>query len=127
VILRTLLRRSTLISFNNRERRGFIRIFFTEKAKSSKNGVQYRSGTLFLTLSAIAYLYSAFGSPSSVNLINGQGHTVFSMKLTLLQATSRFPMSFILVSQFGVLGLIATTLRLNPKSYLFVGSTRTAK
>jgi len=82
----------------------------SQPAVSTLFGVEYGSAPLFLTLLAITYLYSAFGNLSTVNLINGQGQTVFNMKLTLLTAAIGFPMGFILISEFGVLGLIITSL-----------------
>jgi len=73
-------------------------------------GADYSATPLFLVLLAITYLYSAFGNLSTVNLINGQGKTVFNMKLSLLTAAIGFPLGFVLISQFGVLGLITTSL-----------------
>ena len=81
-----------------------------QPAVSTLYGAKYSAAPLFLALSAIAYIYTAFGNLSTVNFINGIGKTVFTMKLSLLDAVIGFPMSFILISQFGVLGLIATTL-----------------
>jgi O-antigen/teichoic acid export membrane protein len=70
----------------------------------------YAEAPLFLALLAIAYLYSAFGSLSTGNLINSQGQTTFNLYLTVLTAAIGFPMSFVLISQFGIIGLITTTL-----------------
>jgi O-antigen/teichoic acid export membrane protein len=82
----------------------------SQPAVSTLFGVKYGAAPLFLSLLAITYLYSAFGNLSTVNLINGQGQTVFNMKLTLLTAAIGFPLGFILISKFGVLGLITTSL-----------------
>jgi O-antigen/teichoic acid export membrane protein len=65
---------------------------------------QYTEAPLYLALSGIIYLYSIFGSLSYGNLINSQGDTKFTLKLSILQAAIGFPLSFILISQFGVLG-----------------------
>ena len=65
---------------------------------------------MFLSLLAIPYLYSAFGFLSVTNLLNGQGQTRLNLKLTLLIALIGFPLGFILISQFDVVGLILTTL-----------------
>jgi O-antigen/teichoic acid export membrane protein len=87
-----------------------IVIALAQPAVSTLFGDKYGSAPLFLMLFAITYLYSAFGSLSTPNLINGQGQTVFNMKLALLTAAIGFPLGFILISQFGVIGLIIATL-----------------
>ena len=71
---------------------------------------RYVYAPLFLALLAITYLYTALGNLSISNLIIGQGYTKFSLRLTILSAAIGFPMSFVLISQFGVLGLIVSTL-----------------
>ncbi len=65
---------------------------------------------LFLALLSVTYLYTAFGSLSAGNLINGQGYTTFNLKMSILTIVIGFPLSFILISSFGVLGLIVTSL-----------------
>jgi stage V sporulation protein B len=82
----------------------------SEPAISTLFGDTYQTAPLFLTLLAVAYLYTAFGQLSNENLINGQGQTKITLKLTLLHASIGFPMGSILIIQFGVLGLIFTTL-----------------
>lgn len=69
----------------------------------------YAEAPLYLALSGAVYLFSIFGSLSYGNLINSQGDTKFTLKLSLLHAAIGFPLSFVLISQFGVIGLIATT------------------
>jgi O-antigen/teichoic acid export membrane protein len=80
---------------------------------------KYAQAPLFLALLSVSYLYSAFGNLSAGNLINGQGYTTFNMKLTVLTAAIGFPLSFVLISKFGVIGLIVTTLTVGLPS-LFV-------
>ena len=58
----------------------------------------------------MTYLFSALGSLSTGNLINGQGYTKYNLKLTLLTVAIGFPLSFVLISQFGIIGLIVTTI-----------------
>jgi len=70
---------------------------------------RYTEAPLYLALSGIVYLLSIFGSLSYGNLINSQGDTKFTLKLSLLHAAIGFPLSFVLISKFGVIGLIATT------------------
>ena len=85
-------------------------IALSQPAISTIFAGSYAEAPLFLALLAIAYLYSAFGSLSTGNLINSQGQTTFNLYLTVLTAAIGFPMSFVLISQFGIIGLIITTL-----------------
>ena len=70
---------------------------------------KYVQAPLYLALLSVIYLFSALGSLSTGNLINGQGFTKYNLKLTLLTVVTGFPLSFVLVSQFGIIGLIVTT------------------
>jgi O-antigen/teichoic acid export membrane protein len=70
----------------------------------------YPAAPLFLALLAISYLYTALGNLSIGNLINSQGQTRFNLKLSLISFAIGFPLSILLISQFGILGLIITTL-----------------
>ncbi len=65
---------------------------------------------LFLALLASSYLFTVFGNLSLGNFIISQGKTTFYLYLFLLQAAIGFPMGYILIMQFGVLGLIVTSL-----------------
>ena len=73
-------------------------------------GEKYTYAPFFLTLYSFIYLYSAFGSLSLGNLINGQGKTEVNLKLTLITLTIGFPLSILLIPKFGITGLITTTL-----------------
>jgi O-antigen/teichoic acid export membrane protein len=70
----------------------------------------YTQAPLFLALMSIIYLLSALGHLSITNLINSQGDTRYNLKLSLLTASIGFPLSFVMISQFGVIGLIVTTI-----------------
>ena len=70
---------------------------------------KYVQAPLYLGLLSVIYLFTALGSLSTGNLINGQGYTKYNLKLTLLTVAIGFPLSFVLVSQFGIIGLIVTT------------------
>ncbi len=70
---------------------------------------KYVQAPLYLALLSLIYLFSAFGSLSTGNLINGQGHTKYNLKLTILTVAIGFPLSFALVYLFGIIGLIITT------------------
>jgi O-antigen/teichoic acid export membrane protein len=80
---------------------------------------KYAQAPLFLALLSVSFLYSALGNLSAGNLINGQGYTSFNLKLTVLTVAIGFPLSFVLISQFGVIGLIVTTLTVSLPS-LFI-------
>ncbi|MGD6806054.1 MAG: flippase [Candidatus Bathyarchaeia archaeon] len=69
----------------------------------------YPLAPLFLTLLSLNYFFSAFGSLSIGNLINSQGDTKYNLILTIVSVVIGFPLSFLLVSQFGIVGLIITT------------------
>jgi len=81
---------------------------------------KYAQAPLFLASLSIGYLFSALGTLSMGNMLNGQGYTTFNLKLTILTATIGFPMGFVLIYKFGVIGLIITTLTDNLPS-LFIG------
>jgi O-antigen/teichoic acid export membrane protein len=81
---------------------------------------RYAEAPLFLALLSATYLYTAFGNLSISNLINGQGYTTFNMKLSILTVAIGFPLSFLLISHFGVIGLIVTSLTVGLPS-LFIG------
>jgi O-antigen/teichoic acid export membrane protein len=79
-------------------------------AISTLFGNKYDSAPLFLALLAINYLYTAFGSLSVGNLLNGQGKTRFVMGLGILGAVIGFPLSLILAAQFGIVGIIVASI-----------------
>ena len=83
---------------------------------------KYPQAPLYLALLSVIYLFSALGSLSAGSLINGQGHTKYNLKLTLLSVIIGFPLSFVLVSQFGIIGLIVTTIIVGlPSLFLSLG------
>jgi O-antigen/teichoic acid export membrane protein len=82
----------------------------SQPAVSTLFGKTYSTAPLFLALLAITYIFPAFGSLSTSNFINSQGKTTFNLYLTIITAAIGFPMGYILILQFGVLGLIATAL-----------------
>ena len=71
---------------------------------------KYQQAPLYLALSSLPYLLTALGSLSTGNLINSQGFTKYNLKLTLLTVIIGFPLSFGLISQFGIIGLILTSI-----------------
>jgi O-antigen/teichoic acid export membrane protein len=81
-----------------------------EPVVSTLFGQTYASAPLFLALLALTYFLPALGSLSTSNFISSQGKTTFILYLTLLSAAIGLPLGYILIMQFGVLGLIITTL-----------------
>ena len=76
-------------------------------------GSSYESAPLFLALLAVTYVYTAFGSLTNGNFILSQGKTTFSLYLTLITAALGFPIGYLLIMQFGVIGLIITSVTTN--------------
>jgi O-antigen/teichoic acid export membrane protein len=70
----------------------------------------YKQAPLYLALLSISYIFSALGNLSIGNLIYGQGYPTYNLKLTILTVAIGFPLGFILISQFGVIGLIVASL-----------------
>jgi O-antigen/teichoic acid export membrane protein len=82
----------------------------SQPAVSTIFGSTYDTAPLFLALLAIGYMFTAFGSLSTSNLINSQGETKYNLKLAIITAIIGFPMGLILILNFGVLGLIIAAL-----------------
>jgi len=82
----------------------------SQPALTTLFGEKYSYAPSYLTLLAISYLYTAFGSLSVGNLIISQGETKFSMKLSLITVAVGLPLSLILIPKLGIIGLILTTL-----------------
>jgi O-antigen/teichoic acid export membrane protein len=70
----------------------------------------YESTPLFLSLLAMGHLFAAVGTLSAGNLVNSQGQTRLSLKLAILTAAIGFPMGYILIAQYGVFGIIFTSI-----------------
>lgn len=82
----------------------------SEPAISTLFGDKYTSAPLFLALLSITSLLTASGNLSTGNILNSQGQTKLSFKLTLLTALIGFPMGYLLIMYFNVIGLIITSL-----------------
>jgi O-antigen/teichoic acid export membrane protein len=81
-----------------------------EPAVATLFGGTYNTAALFLALFVIQYSYTAFGNLSLTALLNGQGQTSYVLRLAVLNGLIGFPLGYVLVMAFGVLGLIAATL-----------------
>jgi O-antigen/teichoic acid export membrane protein len=81
-------------------------------------GRTYNTAPLFLALLAIQYLFTAIGSLSLSNLLNGQGKSMYILKMAALTGFIGFPLGYLSIMNFGVLGLIAATLIANLPSMI---------
>ena len=81
-----------------------------QPAVSTLFGQTYSSAPLFLALLALNYFFPAFGSLSTGNFLSSQGKTTFILYLTLITAAIGIPLGYVLIMQFGVLGLIVTSI-----------------
>jgi O-antigen/teichoic acid export membrane protein len=85
-------------------------IALAQPAISTLFGNKYAEAPLLLALLALTYLYPVLGSLSIGSLINGQGQTTFNLIIAVITAALGFPLGFILISNYGILGLIVTSL-----------------
>jgi O-antigen/teichoic acid export membrane protein len=81
-----------------------------EPAVATLFGDTYGTAGVFLGLFAVQYLYIAFGNISLPALLNGQGQTGFTLRMALLTGLIGFPLGYVSIMAFGVLGLISTAL-----------------
>jgi O-antigen/teichoic acid export membrane protein len=79
-------------------------------AVSTLFGGTYSAAPLFLALLAFQYLFTTFGSLSIGGLLSGQGNTSFILKMAILTICVGFPVGYVGIIYFGVLGLIVTSL-----------------
>jgi len=85
-------------------------ICLSEPAVETLFGTSYLTAPLYLALFAIQYLYTALGNLTIGGFLNGQGRTNFTLKMNLLTGAIGFPLGYLLIMNYGVLGLIAITL-----------------
>jgi len=71
---------------------------------------KYEYAPFFLSLYVMSFLYTTIGNLSGGALIKSQGKTQVNMRLTILTFIVGIVLGVILIPQFGVLGLIATSL-----------------
>ncbi len=69
-------------------------------------GTKYTETPFLLTLYAIVFLYSGLGNLSLGNFLNGQGKTGITMRLALGNLGFGILFGWLLIPQFGVVGLI---------------------
>jgi O-antigen/teichoic acid export membrane protein len=85
-------------------------IALSQPAIATIYGSSYSIAPLFLALLSSSYLFAALGNLSVGNLLNGQGYTMYNLKLTVVTSGIGVPVGLVLIPQFGVIGLIITSL-----------------
>jgi stage V sporulation protein B len=88
----------------------FMVMALSQTIVSTLFGLKYQLTPLYLSLYIVLYLFTAFGSASSENLIKGQGRTDISLKLSILSSIIGAILALILIPIYGIPGLIATIL-----------------
>jgi O-antigen/teichoic acid export membrane protein len=79
----------------------------------------YIDAPFYLALYCIIYLYATMGNLSTSNVLNGQGRTDLSMKMSLLTLVVGLALSVIFIIPLGVVGLlISNTLCGLPSTFL---------
>jgi O-antigen/teichoic acid export membrane protein len=73
-------------------------------------GDKWLSAPFFLTLYVISNLFAIFGSLSVGSLLTALGETKMLMKLNILTLAIGIPIAFLLIPQFGILGVILVTI-----------------
>lgn len=73
-------------------------------------GSKYSDAPFFLALNSIGFLFVALGNLSVGNLINGQGETRMTLKLSLVTLAFGLSLAFVLVPLFGIIGVITGNL-----------------
>ena len=88
----------------------FAVIVLSKPGVSTIFGEQYQFTPLYLSLYVIIYLFTALGSLSTANLMNSQGKTSLTLKLTTISFTIGIILALILIPSFGILGFITANL-----------------
>lgn len=71
-------------------------------------GPEYTEAPFFLTLYSTVYLYAGLGNLSLATFLNGQGKTEITMRMALVTLSMGLFLGWILIPQFGIIGLIVT-------------------
>lgn len=85
-------------------------IGLSEPLKNIIFGQQFPDAPLYLTLSAIIYLYTSIGYLNFGPLLKGQGYTKTIMIGGLIGLIIGIPTSFLLIPKLGIIGLILTNI-----------------
>ena len=84
-------------------------------------GNKYSDAPVYLVMLAMQGLYVGVGNLSITNLLNGQGKTNMTLKLSLLTVTIGIALSLLFIPALGIAGLIITSLTSGLPS-LIIGS-----
>jgi O-antigen/teichoic acid export membrane protein len=85
-------------------------IALSQPAVSTIFGNTFSEAPLFLSLLSLPYLFCALGNYSTNNLINSQKQARIKLILAAATVATGIPMSIIMISSMGVIGLIITNI-----------------
>lgn len=85
-------------------------IVLSEQLVSTLYGQTYTSASLYLSLSAISFLYTAFGLYSIPAFLNSQGETKKNLILGLANVALVLPLALTLIPRFQIVGLIISSI-----------------
>jgi len=118
----------TFSKLDPRNEQGLLKTVFTSSAKytafflvpatmalmvlsqqiiSTLYGSKWPYAPLFLSLYVITYLFSLFGNLSVNSFLTAIGETKTLMKLNMLNLSVGIPLAFLLIPNFGIIGLIS--------------------
>jgi len=83
-----------------------VLIVLSEQIVSTVYGQSYTLTPLYLSLSALSFVYAAFGQYSISAFLNSQGETRKTMILGIANVALVLPLAFILIPRFQIIGLI---------------------
>jgi len=89
-------------------------------------GSKWLYAPLFLSLYVITYLFSLFGNLSINSLLTAIGETKILMKLNMVNLSVGVPVAFLLIPNFGIIGLISAMI-ISVMPSVFIGLYWTSK
>jgi O-antigen/teichoic acid export membrane protein len=96
-------------------------VVLSEPIVTTLYGDRWAFASLFLSLSVLHNLFSFFGTLSINSLLTAVGETKMLMKLNILSIIVGLPLSFLIIPQYGVPGVILVSiLALIPKVLIMV-------
>ncbi|MHA1839743.1 MAG: flippase [Candidatus Ranarchaeia archaeon] len=91
----------------------FLLILFSRQIVFIAYGSSYASAPLFLTIYCTTYFLVGLGSLVLSSFFNGTGNTWITFKMVLITLLINIPLTTLLTSLYGVIGLIVTNLASN--------------
>lgn len=94
-------------------------VILSEPIVASIYGDRWSFASLFLALSVLHNLFSFFGTLSINSLLTALGETKMLMKMNILVICLGVPLSFLIIPQFGIAGVILVSILAISPSALF--------